>query len=95
MSKIIATKAFGMLNEKEVAWLSKHFDVVNAESIPADHVVDHKSKDGRMYWRPREFWYKYLSMKRAQNAVWMQICSETSDPEQRSQLMFERWQGVI
>ena len=95
MAKIIATKAFGMLTEKGANWLGKHFDVVNSDSIPTERVVDHKSKDGRMYSRPKEFWYKYLNMQRAKNKIWMQVCSETSDPEQREQLMFERWQGVI
>ena len=89
---------YGYMTEKEVEWLNKKLiatgwpKVHELKGTPCAKAID---KNGNRYWQPIQCFKQFMDMKKAQNAIWRDICSETSNITERLDLFSQRWNGVI
>ena len=102
MKQFVQTKFFGLMSIKDAEWLNKKLKeagwnqtIDEIEGVPSELVIGTTGKQGTKYLRPLPLWYQYIGMTRAKQAIWMDVCSKTSNAVEREALMFRRWQGTI
>ena len=99
MAKKFVGTFSGAMDIAEVNWLNEKLKengwnqtIQQLNGVPSEEYLDDK---GKKRLRPCGFWYKYIEMKRAQDAIWREICGETENDNEREELYAARWKGLL